>query len=170
MTSIYFPKTVTIRGSNGNADYCAITGLPVSEPYVNEDFRLERIDLREYLEYWVLNDHQGVPTEIDVCDIGGWNCHGAYVPAEMDFRAEALCNRSELIQETFDQGDRRFITNLRIIQNGKFEIHVDRMIPDMAPIFDGTEKIAEFSRIDHVYETATAIAELLELPHFTVKV
>ena len=53
MTTSNYPKTVTIHGSGGDAEYCAVTGEAVTDPYTNEDFLLAKIDLKEYLEYWL---------------------------------------------------------------------------------------------------------------------
>ena len=72
MTTSNYPKTVTIHGSGGDAEYCAVTGEAVTDPYTNEDFLLARIDLKEYLEYWLHLDPDGIPLEIDVLDIAGW--------------------------------------------------------------------------------------------------
>ncbi len=73
MTTSNYPKTVTIHGSGGDAEYCAVTGEAVTDPYTNEDFLLAKIDLKEYLEYWLHLDPDGISLEIDVLDIAGWN-------------------------------------------------------------------------------------------------
>ena len=101
MTSNTYPKTVTIHGSGGDAEYCAVTGEAVTDPYTNEDFLLAKIDLKEYLEYWLHLDPDGISLEIDVLDIAGWNGLGGYVEAEIDYRAEALLNRMELPGESW---------------------------------------------------------------------
>lgn len=39
-----YPKVVVVHGSGGDAEYCAVTGGAVTEPYRNENFQLDRID------------------------------------------------------------------------------------------------------------------------------
>jgi hypothetical protein len=162
-----YPKAFTVHGSGGDAEYCAITGQAITNPYTNEDFILVRIDHQEYLEYWAQLDLDGISMEIDVCDIGGWNGFGEYVKPEYDFRAEALVNRTEILQ--FDQDGHH--GELRIDQNGtEYSIHFRRFIADMIPIEDGEGIIGKWSRLDHAYETARALSQLLKLGGFTVKV
>lgn len=161
-----YPKTFTVHGSGGDAEYCAITGHAITSPYTNEDFILVRIDHQEYLEYWRQIDFDGVPMEIDVCDVGGWNGLGVYVAAEFDFRADALISRNDVLQ--FDRN--RHHGELRIEQVGdEYDIHVRRFIMDMAPIEDGEAKVGRWSRLDHAYETARSLARILNLSGFAVK-
>ena len=171
MTSNTYPKTVTIHGSGGDAEYCTVTGEAVTEPYTNEEFLLAKIDLKEYLEYWLHLDPDGIPLEVDVLDIGGWNGLGAYSPAKYDFRAEALLNRMELF-ETRDP--KRHFFDLTLSQvgsgSGQHEIKVRRNIADMAPIFDGEAVVGRWNRIDHAYETICALCRLLGCGSFTVQV
>ena len=163
-----YPKVVVVHGSGGDAEYCAVTGGAVTEPYRNEDFQLDRIDLKEYLEYWLHLDPDGIPLEIDVCDIGGWNGLGAYTPPEFDFRAEALYNRLELF-ETRDPKRHFFDLTLATV-GGRHEIKVRRNIADMAPIFDGEAVVGRWNRIDHAYETALELCRSLKCGGFEVKV
>lgn len=167
--SDYYPKTVTVYGSMvGEAQYCAVTGEAVTEPYRNEDFILAKIDLKEYLEYWLHLDPDGIPLEIDVCDLGGWNGLGVYVGPEFDFRAEALRNRIELL-ETSDP--KRHIFEFTLSSScGRHEIEARRHIADMAPIFDGQAVIGRWDRIDHAYETIRALCRNVGASSFTVKV
>lgn len=166
MSDGMYPKAFTVHGSGGDAEYCSITGHALTEPYTNEDFILVRIDHREYLEYWRQLDVGGVPMEIDVCDVGGWNGLGVYVAPEYDFRAEALVNRNDVLQ--FDR--KRHHGELRVEQVGdEYDIHVRRFIMDMAPIDDGEVRVGRWARLDHAYETARALTQLLGLSGFTVK-
>ncbi len=166
MSEGMYPKAFTVHGSGGDADYCAITGHAITNPYTNDDFILVRIDHREYLEYWAQIDTGGISMEIDVCDVGGWNGVGAYVAPEFDFRAEALVNRHEILQ--FDNPQHH--GELRIDQScTDYTIHFRRFIADMAPIEDGEGIIGKWSRLDHAYETARALSQLLRLGGFTVK-
>ena len=168
MTTDTYPKTVTVHGSGGDAEYCAVTGWATTSPYTNEDFILARIDLKEYLEYWLHLDPDGIPLEVDVCDIGGWNGLGAYTPPEFDFRAEALYNRLEL----FSSSDRdRHVFSLTVAQVGdRYEVTARRHIADMAPIFDGETVVGRWDRVDHAYETIRALCRNVGAPSFTVKV
>jgi hypothetical protein len=168
MASNDYPKTVTIHGSGGDAEYCAVTGEAVTDPYTNEEFILAKIDLREYLEYWNLLDPDGISLEIDVCDIGGWNGLGAYVGPEFAFRAEALLNRMELF-ETRDPKRHFFDLTLATV-GGRHEIKARRNIADMAPIFDGEAVVGRWNRIDHACETIRALCGILGCSSFTVQV
>ena len=172
MTSNTYPKTVTIHGSGGDAEYCAVTGEAVTDPYTNEDFLLAKIDLKEYLEYWLHLDPDGISLEIDVFDIAGWNGLGGYVEAEIDYRAEALLNRIELF-ETRDQKRHFFdltLSQVRFAGSYQHEIKVRRNIADMAPIFDGEASVGRWNRIDHAYETIRALCRILGCRSFTVQV
>lgn len=168
MTTSNYPKTVTIHGSGGDAEYCAVTGEAVTDPYTNEDFLLAKIDLKEYLEYWLHLDPDGISLEIDVLDIGGWTAMGAYTEPEFDFRTEALYNRSELLA-THDP--KRHVFDLTLSQVGdRHEIKVRRHIADMAPIFDGETVVGQWNRIDHAYATIRSLCRLLGCGSFTVQV
>lgn len=168
MTSNTYPKTVTIHGSGGDAEYCTVTGEAVTEPYTNEEFLLAKIDLKEYLEYWLHLDPDGIPLEVDVLDIGGWNGLGAYSPAKYDFRAEVLLNRMELF-ETRDPKRHFFDLTLATV-GGRHEIKARRNIADMAPIFDGEAVVGRWNRIDHAYGTIRALCRILGCRSFTVQV
>ena len=163
-----YPKTVAVHGSGGEAEYCAVTGEAVTEPYTNEDFILTKIDLREYLEYWLHLDPDGIPLQIDVCDIGGWNGLGAYSPAEYDFRTDALHGRCELLSTSDPK--RHFFDVVLSQEGGRHVITVRRLIADMAPIDDGEAVFGQWDRIDHAYETARSLCQLLKHSSFTVKV
>lgn len=168
MTTSNYPKTLLVHGSGGDAEYCTVTGEAVTEPYANEEFVLSKVDLQEHLEYWLLLDVNGIPLEIDVCDISGWNGLGAYSPAEYDFRAEALLNRMELF-ETRDPKRHFFDLTLATV-GGRHEIKARRNIADMAPIFDGEAVVGRWNRIDHAYETIRALCRILGCRSFTVQV
>ena len=168
MTTSNYPKTLLVHGSGGDAEYCTVTGEAVTEPYANEEFVLSKVDLQEHLEYWLLLDVNGIPLEIDVCDISGWNGLGAYSPAEYDFRAEALLNRMELF-ETRDPKRHFFDLTLATV-GGRHEIKARRNIADMAPIFDGEAVVGRWNRIDHAYETIRALCGILGCGSFTVQV
>ena len=168
MTTDTYPKTVTIHGSGGDAEYCTVTGEAVTEPYANEEFVLSKVDLQEHLEYWLLLDVDGIPLEIDVCDIGGWNGLGAYSPAEYDFRAEALYNHHDLLA---DHDPKRHFFELTVSTvGGVHEIKARRHIADMAPIFDGETIVGRWKRIDHAYETVRSLCRILGCASFRVQV
>lgn len=168
MASDTYPKTVTVHGSGGDAEYCTVTGEAVTDPYTNDGFQLSRIDLKEYLEYWLLLDADGIPLEIDVLDIGGWNGLGGYSEPEFDFRAEALYNRHELLAE-HDRNRHFFELTLSTVGD-VHEIKARRCIADMAPIFDGETVVGRWKRIDHAYETIRSLCRSLGCTSFKVQV
>ena len=172
------PKTVTVYGSGGEAQYCIVTGEAVTEPYRNDDFQLNKIDLKEYLEYWLHLDSDGIPLNIDVLDVGGWDGLGTYSPPEIDWRADAIVGRhEELMVATRSESGRTGKLQLRQVTSGPGRV---ALYFTPGAVLGGEEwgviewgedaLIGSWERIDHAYETARAIGRLLKVSDFTVKV
>lgn len=170
MANDNYPKTVTIHGSGGDAEYCAVTGEAVTDPYTNEDFILAKIDLREYLEYWNLLDPDGISLGIDVCDIGGWNGLGVYVGPEFGFRADAIIGRHEELMRACNP-DPSKVGKLTLKTTG--DVHELILTPgevELFAVWGEPVTIGRWKRIDHAYETAIELCRSLKCSSFEVKI
>lgn len=171
MTATTFPRTVTIYGDTSDGVYCAVTGEAVSEPYSGENFVLDKIDLQEYLQYWLHNDQES-PVEINVNDIGGWDGLGARVEPDYDFRAEELARQHDALARMLDDPESASNNVARLEMHnagGRFELHVVPGRLEMTQEWDAPCLIGRWDRLDHAYATARALCRMFDLVSFEVQ-